>query len=58
MTYSFEDARGIKHEGACTDRSSELFKGMTFLVYYDREQPNRRVASCDSDFEVLLPNEE
>jgi hypothetical protein len=58
VTYSFEDAHGMKYQGACTDRTSELFKGMTFLVYYDREQPNRRVASCDSDFEVLLPNEE
>jgi hypothetical protein len=58
VTYSFDDAHGIKHQGACTDRTSELFKGMTFLMYYDRKQPNRRVASCDSDFEVLLPNEE
>jgi hypothetical protein len=58
VTYSFDDAHGIKHQGACRDRTKELFKGMTFLVYYDREQPNRRVASCDSDFEVLLPNEE
>jgi hypothetical protein len=58
VTYSFEDTHGIKHQGGCTDRTKDLFKGMTFLVYYDREQPNRRVASCDSDFEVLLPNEE
>jgi hypothetical protein len=58
VTYSFDDTHGIKHQGACRDRTKELFKGMTFLVYYDREQPNRRVASCDSDFEVLLPNEE
>jgi hypothetical protein len=58
VTFSFDDTHGIKHQGACTDRTKELFKGMTFLVYYDREQPNRRVASCDSDFEVLLPNEE
>jgi hypothetical protein len=58
VTYSFDDTHGIKHQGACRDRTEELFQGMTFLVYYDREQPNRRVASCDSDFEVLLPNEE
>jgi hypothetical protein len=41
-----------------TDRTKELFKGMTFLLYYDREQPARRVAWCDSGFEVLLPSEE
>ena len=58
VTYSFDDTHGIKHQGACRDRTNELFKGMTFLVYYDREQPNRWVASCDSDFEVLLPSEE
>jgi hypothetical protein len=58
VTYCFDDTRGIKHQGGCRDRTRKLFQGMTFLVYYDREQPNRRVASCDSDFEVLLPNEE
>ncbi len=58
VTHSFDDAHGTTHQGACRDKTKELCKGMTFLVYYDGEQPNRRVASCDSEFEVLLPNEE
>ena len=57
LTYSFEDTHGIKYQGACTDNSRGLFKGMSFLVFYDRDLPMRRVASCESHFEIVLPNE-
>jgi hypothetical protein len=58
LTYRFEDTHGIKYQGACTDSSRELFVGIGFLVFCDREQPHRRLASCESDFEVALPREE
>jgi hypothetical protein len=58
LTYSFEDAHGIRYQGACTGSSRELLAGMAFPLFYDREQPHRRVASCESDFEVVLPSEE
>jgi hypothetical protein len=58
VTYSFEDAHGIRQGGGCYDRTRELSKGMSYLVFYEGEQPTRRVASCDCDFEIVLPNEE
>lgn len=57
LTYSFEDARGIKCQGICLDRTKSLFKGMSFLVFYERDRPRQRIASCESAFEVVLPNE-
>jgi hypothetical protein len=58
ITYTFSDARGSQCQGACTDRTKELFKGMSFVVFYEPELPTRRIGSCESSFEVVLPNEE
>ena len=58
VTYDFKDAHGTRYQGACTDKTKELFKGMSFLVFYEPGLPTRRVASCESNFEVVLPNEE
>jgi hypothetical protein len=58
VTYDFKDAHGTRYQGACTDKAKELFKGMSFLVFYEPGLPTRRVASCESNFEVVLPNEE
>jgi hypothetical protein len=58
VTYDFNDAYGTRYQGGCTDKTKKLFKGMSFLVFYEPGLPTRRVASCESNFEVVLPNEE
>jgi len=35
----------------------ELFVGFGFLVFCYREQPHRRLASCESDCKVVLASE-
>jgi|ERR1700735_252689 hypothetical protein len=57
LTYTFEDTNGVKYEGSCRDATGKLFKGMTFLVFFERDLPMTRLASCNSNFEIVLPNE-
>src|ERR1700722_1473092 len=58
LTYTFEDNHGSRHRGSCTDETGTLSQGMCFLVYFERDLPQRRVESCCSDFEIVLPNEQ
>ena|ERR1700679_1962527 len=57
LTYTFEDTRGIKYQGSCRDATGKLFKGMTFLVFFERDLPMTQLASCNSSFEIVLPDE-
>jgi|ERR1700722_1626208 len=58
LTYAFEDAHGIKYQGSCTDDTGKLFAGMSFLVFFERDLPMTRIESCQSEFEIVLPNEQ
>ncbi len=58
LTYAFEDTHGIKYQGSCTDETGKLFQGMSFLVFFERDLPMTRLASCNSNFEIVLPNEQ
>jgi hypothetical protein len=56
LTYAFEDTHGIKYQGSCTDDTRELFTGMSFLIFFERDLPMTRLESCRSKFDIVLPS--
>jgi hypothetical protein len=57
ITYCFKDVHGVEYRGACTDRTGQLLPGMTFAVFYEAELPRNRIASCESNFKIVLSGE-
>jgi hypothetical protein len=58
ITYALDDTHNIRYQGECTDGSGQLFEGMSFLIFYERDLPLNGLASCNSNFEIVLPNDE
>ena len=55
IRYEFEDAQGQKTPGMATDMAQSLYAGMSLIVFFDPQNPRRRVAQCEAFCEVELP---
>lgn len=53
IEYTFNDFEGHEHKGVGFDYTMKLFEGMAVLVFYDRDNPKRRIASCSTLHEVV-----
>ena len=49
----FTDYQGQVHKLIAADNSKKLYAGMSVPVFYDRENPNRNIASCTTLHEVV-----
>ena len=58
IQYEFLDAQGQKLTGLATDTTRSLYEGMSVPVFYDAQDPGRRVAQCESFCEVALRGRE
>jgi len=57
IQYEFQDLQGQTQRGLATDSSHSLYEGMTVPVFFDAQNPKRRVLLCESSCEVILPGE-
>jgi hypothetical protein len=58
IQYEFSDALGQKVTGLATDTTRSFYEGMNVPVFYDAQNPGRRVVQCESFCEVILPGPE
>jgi hypothetical protein len=56
IEYEFTDFLGSLHKGSANDRTNQLFTGMRFVVFYDRDNPKHQVAYCSTLHEVIVPS--
>jgi hypothetical protein len=54
IEYTFNDFEGHEHKGVGFDYSRKLFEGMAVPVFYDRDNPKRRIASCSTYHQVVV----
>ena len=57
IQYEFQDSAGQTLRGLATDSSRSLYEGMTVPVFYDAQNPKRRMVLCESSCEVIPPGE-
>jgi len=54
IQYEFQDSQGQTQRGLATDSSRSLYEGMTVPVFFEAQNPKRRVVLCESSCEVIL----
>jgi hypothetical protein len=58
IRYEFTTPLGEKLTGSAADGSRKLFVGMNVPIFYDSQNPKKRLALCASFYEVILPGKE
>jgi hypothetical protein len=58
IQYEFQDAKGQTVKGFATDVTRSVYEGMSVPVFFDAQDPGRRVVQCESFCEVALRERE
>lgn len=58
IDYEFSDSRGHIWKRRTLDKFGGYSEGMTVLVFYDVDHPERQIADCSTEYyEIILPDE-